>query len=284
MRHVVRQELFYNDNSVQNILAERLVEGMFVFMKHDFQTSFYYRQGWGRSVPRMLQSDSDHLTNDDGFPQMVPGKPRIGVRMDYGIQWFIVKQFVLSRYGIMLTGDIERGFKSVLSTTQQTFIKEAFRQAFRDDTAFTNHSGIYNKRTGWSGKSFIHNTGGPSLPRIWENSCGGSTHRVNQKLITDDMDWIEVATLDPAKFHEWREYNFIDNREYFVFATNSTPYLVGTRNTLTKTGPWKVDPMHMLGGAHVPLPLMSAGGKLQFERRRVEIMYNMTEFRTPYNQ
>lgn len=283
MRRVVRSEHFYNDGSVQNLTSRPIYEGMFVFMRHDFQTSHYYRASWGRNVPRMLQSDKDHLTNDDGFPQMVPGDPRIGVRMDYDIQWFIAKQFVLSKYGIHLTGDFERAFKSVLSPTQQSYIKEAFRQAFRDDTAFTNHSGIYNKRSGeWTGKSFLHNTGGPSLPRIWENSCGGSTHRINSKYVTDDMDTIEVATLNPAKFHEWKDYNFIDNREYFVFATNITPYLVGTRNTLTKVGPWKVDPMHMLGGAHVPLPLMSRDGKLHFKRNRVDIMYNMLEFRNPY--
>lgn len=299
MKQVLRQDVHLSNGTVIQTYPEQTLPGLYAYIKHDQETSFYYRPrdargNWGYNVPRMLVSDRDHLDNTDGFPEAVPMSPRDGIRLTEELQWFIVGQFCWSRYWIdILEKELPGGrvvtvkeqFHSKLNRTQQDFLKEAFRQCFRDDTAFSNHSGIFNKKTGeWTGKSFIHDTGGPDLPRMWELSCGGSTHKVASTTVTEDMEFIELVALKPSDYRTFRQHKFDDPRyrHEFFFAVNSTPFKVGTRDTLTNTPPWKADEMHFLGGAHVPLPFMSIHGKVKVARVRVQTLRDMREFRYPY--
>lgn len=295
---IVQQDVYFDNGTMVQTFPERTLPGIFAYMKHDQETAFYFRKrdargNWGYNVPRMLQSDTDHLPNDKGFPEMVPMRPRDGIRLTEELQWFIVAGFCWSRYRIDIyeydaagrTVTVKEQFYRKLHMVQQDYLKEAFRQCFRDDTAFSNHSGIYNKKTGeWTGKSFIHDKGGPGLARMWELSCGGSTHMVATSDVPDDMEYIPLLALKPTDYKIWRRYKFDDPnvRHFFFYATNTTPYKVGTRDTLTNIGPWKAYEMHFLDGAHVPLPFMSNTGRVEVQRIRVEILRDMREFRYPY--
>lgn len=304
MKRVTSQIIYYNDETQEEVFYKSPLEGVYAYMKHDQETEFYFRKrnaagDYGFPVPRSLESDTDHLSNWDGFPEMVPMRPRDGIQLTEQIQWFIVAQWAWSKWKVdileteipipgtsqMRVWTVKEQFRHKLNQIQQEYLKEAFRQCFRDDTAFSNHSGIWNKREGdWTGKSYIHDTGGPSLARMWELSCGGSTHKVNSKEVRPDMEYIELMALRPGEYKTWRRYRYDDPkvRHFFFFAVNSTPFAVGTRNTLTKRPPWKADEMHFLGGADVPLPFMSNTGKVEVMASRVEILRDMREFRYPY--
>lgn len=250
--------------------------GVYGFLLHDFQTTHYFRPkdasgNWGYSVPRGLLEDKDKLDNDKGWPQMVPGDPRLGVRLTENLQWFWVLQLVLSKYGI----DIEptrASFEAKLSKAQRDYIGNAWRKLTRDDTAFTNGSGTWSKQTGENtGVDFINRIGmDKPLPRLWENGCGGTVVELYAR--TPERQGYKAKTLKPSEFAAWRNWNFRTHRSRFVIATNSTPYLVGTREEITLVGPWRVNGMHFLDGSDVVLPLMSESGYVYFRANRVQIL------------
>ena len=73
--------------------------GVFAVVLHDYETSEYFRADWNTSVPRGLFEDNDRLKNEQGWPEMVPFEPRMGVKLTEELQWFWFKQLVLSQYG-----------------------------------------------------------------------------------------------------------------------------------------------------------------------------------------
>jgi len=297
MKKPVKQTVDYDDGTQDVLLYTPPLEGIHAYALHDPDCDVFFRrrnaQGkWGYNVPRMLTSDTDRLSNWDGFPEMVPFNPREGVRMTEQIQWWWMAQLVWSKYRIdifekdLFSGrvfTVKEQFHLRLTRVQQDYMKEAWRQLTRDDTAFMNGSGT-NAKGDPTGKCYINNTGGSSLPRLWENGCGGSTYKVAYQQVLPEMTVIKLRTLKPSEHHIWKTWKFDDplHRCYFTYAVNSTPFLVGTRDTYTETGPWKVDPMHMLGGTHVPVPLMNDNGIVYVDRNRADVIYDMREYRNPY--
>ena len=261
--------------------------GLYVYALHDFECEDFFRRDWGYSVPRSLISDRDKLDNAKGYPAMVPLKPRVGVKLTERLQWFWVKQLALSAFGIHLVETENRSFRQEfygkLTRSQQLFVKDAWHGLTRDDTAFTNGRGTWSK----SGLNdpcrdyILEKNLSAEYPMLWENTCTGHTMRVNSQTIPVDAEWIEIKTLKTDQYPVWKNWNFLDHKEFFTFATNSTPYKVGTVNTVTKTGPWKVEPMHFLGGKDVPVPLMSNTGMAYAARSRVKILGQI--FRHPYS-
>lgn len=243
--------------------------GVFAFVLHDYQTSEYFRNDWNYSVPRGLFADNDKLKNDQGWPEMVPFEPRVGVKLTEPLQWFWFKQLILSYYG---HPDINR-----LSSAQKEFIKEAWRGLTKGHTAFCNGKGT---DTCWD---FIRDVNeGGELPILWENTCGGSL--VELYSTAPYAKGYKVKTLKTADYGIWKDWTFLDHPQFFTFATNATPFLVGTKDTFTKTGPWKVDPMHYLGGKHVPVPIISNAGYVYVKTNRARILRAEEPTPRPYVQ
>jgi hypothetical protein len=302
-RQPVKHITYYDEGSQVEMTYRAPLSGMYAYALYDYHTVKYFRPkdargNWGYSVPRMLQDDRDHLPNDDGFPHTVPFSPRDGVRLTEKIQWFMVAQLTWSKYRIdILEKDIDgrsipvkSQFYQRLTRLQQDFIKAAWKKLTRDDTAFTNHSGTWNKKTGEAtGIDFINETGaGLSYPRLWELGCGGSTYLINQKEIPAGATSIELKALRVKDYHIWRSWKFTDPRYrcFFTFATNITPYLVGTRDTFTEVGPWRVNQMDMLLGPDVILPVLTENesGVVTVAADRVKIISQMYDYPYPYTQ
>lgn len=290
MTSITRHEVIYDDGSVDMLEPKRssILPGIYLFALHDFQTRTYFRQSWGYSVPRSLFEDTDKLRNDIGYPEMVPLKPRNGVMLTKQLQWFWVRQIVLSMYGISLleykVGDrlvtIQEEFKNKLDSSQQNFIINAWHGITKGHTAFCNGRGTDHCRDYIGGL----NSGSTELPILWENTCGGHTLLVNSQTVTSSMEWIEVKTLKVSEYHLWKNADYRQSkwRPFFTLATNSTPYKVGTVDTVTKAGPWKVEPMHYLGGKSIPVPLISHDGYVYVYKDRVRILGQIESFPNPY--
>lgn len=262
--------------------------GVFAFALNDYQTSEYYREDWGYSVPRSLLEDDDKLKNDQGWPQIVPFDPRDGVKLTKELQWFIIKQLVLAKYGIALIEHysgtrlvtIEEEFYKRLTNEQQAYIKKAWSGLTKSWTAFMNGKGT---EEGSGNRDYINgwNLEG-EFAKIFELCCGG-----NLLQLASNVKYgrgYKVLTLRAADYWKWKHWTFLDHPQFFMLATNATPFLRGTRDTLTNTGPWKVDPMHYLDGAHVPLPIFSADGYVYAETHRVRILRADEPTPPPYQQ
>jgi len=243
--------------------------GVFAFVLHDFQTSHYFRRDWGYSVPRGLFEDKDRLKNRQGWPEMVPLEPRVGVKLTKELQWFWFKQQILSYFG---HADFNR-----LTREEMKFIKNAWRGITKGHTAFCNGKGT---DTCWD---FIRNENrDKDLPVLLENTCGGTTVQLNSDQIY--TKGYKVKTLRVSDYEEWKNWTFWDHPQFFTFGTNATPYLTGTKDTFTTTGPWKVDPMHYLGGKHIPVPILSKAGHVYVEPDRVKILDPGEPTPKPYMQ
>ena len=105
---------------------------------------------------------------------------------------------------------------------------------------------------------------------LWENTCGGTTVQLNSEHIF--AKGYEVRTLRLSDYEKWKNWTFLDHPQFFTFGTNATPFQAGTKDTFTTKGPWKVDPMHYLGGKHIPVPILSKAGHVFVEPNRVRIL------------
>jgi len=243
--------------------------GVFAFVLHDYQTSEYFRTNWGYSVPRGLIEDKGPLKNEQGWPEMVPFEPRVGVKLTEELQWFWFGQLVLSYFG-------HRDFGK-LSPEEMEFIKNAWRGITKGHTAFCNDKGT---DTCWD---FIRNVNkNQGLPFLWENTCGGSTVQLSSVDIR--AKGYKVKTLRVSDYEKWKNWTFLDHPYFFSFGTNATPFLTGTRDTFTMQGPWKVDPMHYLDGKHIPVPIISEAGHVFVEPNRVRILDPREPTPNPYVQ
>lgn len=243
--------------------------GVFAVALHDYQTSEFYRRDWNYSVPRGLLNDRDNLKNDVGWPEMVPFDPREGVKLTEKLQWFWFKQLILSYYG---HSDFNR-----LSAAQKDFIKEAWRGVTKGHTAFCNGKGT---DTCWDYIRGVNEHA--ELPMLWENTCGGSLLELSSAV--PYTRGYKVKTLKTADYELWKDWTFLDHPQFFSFGTNATPYLIGTTDTVTKSGPWKVDPMHYLDGKHLPIPIISDAGYVFVKTHRVRILQVTEPTPGPYRQ
>jgi hypothetical protein len=234
---------------------------------HDFQTSEYFREDWGYSVPRGLFKDTDKLKNNQGWPEMVPFEPRVGVKLTEELQWFWFKQLILSYFGHT---EVER-----LTLGEMEFMKSAWRGITKGHTAFCNNRGT---DTCWD---FIRDVNrNEELPVLWENTCGGTTVELNSTAIYAKGH--KVKTLRTSDYEIWKDWTFLDHPQFFTLGTNATPYQSGTKDRLTNSGPWKVDAMHYLEGRHVPVPILSATGHVFVETNRVRILNSSEPTPSPY--
>jgi len=243
--------------------------GIFGFVLHDYQTSEYFRKDWNYSVPRGLFDDKDRLKNNQGWPEMVPFEPRVGVKLTERLQGFWFKQLILSYYG---HSEFDR-----LTPKEIEFIKEAWRGLTKGHTAFTNGKGT---DTCWDFIRGVNRNG--DLPVLWENTCGGSLLELNSAA--KYTKGYKVKTLRTSDYERWKDWTFLDHPQFFTFGTNATPFLAGTRDTYTTKGPWKVDPMHYLDGKHVPVPIISNAGHVFVETNRVRILRPDEPTPRPYVQ
>ncbi|MCI0551878.1 MAG: hypothetical protein L0287_13060, partial [Anaerolineae bacterium] len=115
-----------------------------------------------------------------------------------------------------------------------------------------------------------------------ENSSGGSLIELYSNHLY--AKGFRVKTLKTSDYATWKDWTFRDHPQFFTFATNATPYLVGTKDTFTMTGPWKVDPMHYLVGKHVPVPIISDFGYVFIKTHRVRILKADELTPSPYRQ
>jgi hypothetical protein len=243
--------------------------GIFAVALHDFETSAYFRADWNISVPRGLFDDRDRLKNDQGWPEIVPLEPRVGVRLTEELQWFWFKQLVLSYYG---HADYEQ-----LTIGEKEFIQKAWGGLTKGHTAFTNGRGTDTCR------DFVRDENRKAeLPILWENTCGGSLLELNSDATYTKGH--KVKTLRTSDYEQWKDWTFRDHPQFFTFATNATPFMVGTRDIVTNTGPWKVDPMHYLDGKHVPVPILSDAGHVFVDPHRVRILSPREATPSPYVQ
>jgi hypothetical protein len=256
---------------------QTLPPGIWAFVLHDYQTEVY------NHLPRPLFDPNDKLKDDLGWPEMCPLAPRLGVKLTRDLQWFWVKQLVLSRYGIELvehkqdghTITIENEFYTKLTRDRQEYIKNAWAGLTKQQTAFTNGRGT---DTGVDYIRKLHMGG--DYPLLFENTCGGSLLELAEA--TPLSRGYKVRTLDPVKYLMWKNYTYKTHPQFFTWATNSTPY--GFNGIITKSGPWRVDPFHYLSGKGVPVPLISGSGIVYVPPSRVRILQQGEKFPPhPYN-
>jgi hypothetical protein len=231
--------------------------GVFAFVLHDYQTPAFFRKDLGYSVPRGLLVDDDRLKNQQGWPEMVPFNPRVGVKLTEELQWFWFRQLVLSYKGHT---EIDR-----LSAADMDFMKNAWRGITKGHTAFCNNRGTDTCR------DFIRNVNkNEELPVLWENTCGGSLVQLHTS--EKYAKGYKVKTLRTSEYNQWKNWTFVDHPQFFTFGTNATPFRAGTTDTYSIKGPWKVDPMHYLDGKHVPVPIISEEGHVFVEPERVRLL------------
>lgn len=236
-------------------------EGFYGVVLHDWETSVYYSTRFGTSVPRSLYDPRDKLENDEGYPEMCPLIPRMGVKLTEKFQWFWCKQLVLSAYGIDLietpTSTLQDEFYRRLSVPQQNYIKEAWRRLTKGHTAFCNGRGT---DTCWD---YIRDVNrGAELPILFENTCGGHTVQFVQPA--PYASGYKVKMLDQLKYNLWKDWTYKSHPQFFTFAVNSTVIRWGAY--------WRCDPFHFLDGKDVPVPLISFVGYSYIDRRRIQIL------------
>ena len=243
--------------------------GVFAVVLHDYETTEYFRKDWNISVPRGLFEDGDKLKNEQGWPEMVPFEPRRGVKLTENLQRFWFKQLVLSYY---VHSELEK-----LTYDEVEFIQKAWAGVTKGHTAFTNGKGTDTNR------DFIRDENrNKDLPVLWENACGGSLLELNSTATY--AKGYKVKTLRTSDYEKWKDWTFLDHPQFFTFGTNATPFLAGTRDTYTTTGPWKVDAMHYLDGKHVPVPIISDTGHVFVAPNRVRILSPKEGTPNPYVQ
>jgi hypothetical protein len=241
--------------------------GVFAYVLHDYETEEFFRKDWGYPVPRGLLKDNDKLKNDNGWPEMVPFEPRVGVKLTRDLQWFWFRQLVLSYFGHTDMGS--------LRPDQMDFMLNAWRGITKGHTAFMNHKGT---DTCWD---YIRNVNrDEELPMLFENTCGGTTIELTSDK--PHAKGYKVRTLRTSDYETWKDWTFLDHPQFFTFGTNATPYRSGTKDRFSTTGPWKVDPMHYLEGRHVPVPIISEKGHVFVEPNRVRILRRNEATPSPY--
>lgn len=240
--------------------------GIFAYVLHDYETDEYNHK------PRGLVDPDDKLKDTQGWPEMVPLEPRVGVKLTEKLQWFWMKQLVLSMYGISLiehySGSklitIQDEFYSRLTSWQRDFMLNAWRGITKSQTAFMNGKGTDHN---WD---YIRNQNkGGELPQLFENLCGGAVIELTSR--TPYGKGYKLKTLRVDRYEEWKHWTYQDHPQYFYAGVNATPYLVGTVGTFTRTGPWKVDDMHYLDGKPVIVPILSYGDEY-IAANRVRVM------------
>ena len=245
-------------------VVDVMPNGVYAYMLHDYQTALYNYK------PRSLFISNDKLDDTKGYPEMVPFSPRPGVKLTEKLQWFWFGQIMLSYFG---HSDLSR-----LTAIQEDFIKNAWRGLTKGHTAFTNGAGTDTRRC------FITNANpDESMPILWENSCGGTTVELYDSVKHYRLStyWYQVKALDPAKYEIWKGWTYLDHPQYFTKATNATPY--GYNGGFTRVGPWRVDPIHYLGGRDVPVPIMATGGAVYVNADRVRLLEQGEMWPRPYN-
>lgn len=212
--------------------------GIFAFVLYDWMLAMYDYK------PRSLYSPTDGLADDHGYPQMVPLDPRIGVKLTERLQWWWFEQlaFAAPRMGM-------------------EDLKNAWRGLTKRQTAFCNNAGT--EQTGGR-RNYINdwNTSAREYPILWENTCGG--HVVELYSREEYARGYKVKALKVSDYDKWKGWNLRTHPQYFTKATNATVIPYGDK--------WRVDAMHYLGGADVPIPLMSETGFLYIAKERVRLL------------
>jgi hypothetical protein len=223
---------------------------VFAFVLHDFQTEDY------NYLPRPLYDPNDKLDDDKGWPEMCPLDPRVGVKLTERLQWFWVKQLVLSAYGVDVNNRDQ--FRARLSLNQQDYIENAWRGLTKSQTAFTNQRGTD------TGRDYIRRLHPDAdLPLLFENTCGGTVVELASRTVYSKG--YKVKTLRTLDYEAWRSWTYKDHPQYFTKATVSTP---------TQLAPhlWRVDPFHYLDGEDVPVPIISDAGYVFVAPSRVRML------------
>ena len=254
-----------------NIKVTRPVEhktDRLAYFLHDWESPKYFSDAYHRSVPRSLVDPNDKLKDDSGYPEMVPMEPRVGVKLTEPLQWFMMKQLVLSKYGINLiesdiggTNTFKSQFYKFLDVKQRNYMVNAFLGLTKSWTAFMNgagtelESGRRNYITEW-------NLDSKEYPMLFENSCGGNTHELASLGLYSKG--YKIKMLRVADYPLWRNYNYITHPQFFVKATNSTVIRFGSN--------WRVDPFHYLDGRDVIVPLFCNENFVYVDADRVQLL------------
>jgi hypothetical protein len=267
------------------IPIDTLPPGIWAQALHDYEsppagkeTAEYYRADLGYPVPRSLEDPKDRLSDAKGFPEMVPGDPRIGVKLTKNLQWFWYRLLVWSKTGVLLVEreeTFEEQYKRFLregriSRTMDEYLKNAWRGLTKSFTAFTNQKGTDNCI------DYIREVtnGTSSLPILWENTTGGSLLRLESTRVY--RQGYKILALRTSDFHLWKNWTPVDHPGYFSDATNETPFGYDGKPTLR--GPWRVDRFHYLGGAPVWVPIISAAGYFYLRKNRIRILHEGETF------
>lgn len=260
--------------------VKTLPPGLWAQGLHDYESANFFREDLGYSVPRSLVNPKDKLNDAKGYPEMIPGDPRVGVKLTRNLQWFWTKLLVLSKYGIELIEHngttFESEFYRILSRAQQDYIKNAWRGLTKSFTAFTNQRGTDNCR------DYINkvNLGLSEDPILWENTTGGSLLKLESLRIY--REGYRILALKTSDYHIWKNWTPASHPGYFTEATNQTPF--GFDGIPTLRGPWRVDPFHYLDGRPVYVPIMSNTGYFHIKPSRIRILKEGERFPPyPYN-
>lgn len=228
----------------------------------------YWREDLGYPVPRSLYRVKDKLKDWKGFPEMVPGNPRVGVKLTKNIQFFWVKLLALEKYKILLVEKPGQTFESeynrLLNRDQRAYIGNAFRGLTKSYTAFTNQRGTDNCR------DYVNrvNLGESEDPMLWENTTGGALLRLESTQI--HRQGYKVLTLKTSDYNIWKNWTPIDHPGYFTDSMNSSP--LGFDGIPTLKGPWRSDRFHYLGGPPVWVPVISNTGYFYIKQNRLRIL------------
>lgn len=219
--------------------------GVFAFVLHDWQLEqFKYK-------PRSLFSPTDSLGDDKGYPEMCPFNPRIGVKLTERLQWWWFGQLRLSAGVHSAQAGLSAPGMSIAE------LKNKWRGLTKGFTAFMNNKGTDEYR------DYINKANeGADLPQLFENTCGGTTIELFNKSIY--AKGYKVKTLKTSDYVIWKGFTFRSHPQYFTKATNATVISYG--------GKWRVDPMHYLDGADVPVPIISETGYVFIDPARVRVL------------
>jgi hypothetical protein len=242
----------------------------------DPPSAHYYRADLGYPVPRSLYA-KDRLDDAKGFPEMIPGDPRVGVKLDRRLQWFWFKILVLAKTGVELVERIEAGrlvtfedqykrrrANGIINPDMDLFLKNAWRGLTKSFTAFTNQKGTDNCIDFIRGIS--NNTN--QLPILWENTTGGALLRLESDRVY--RQGYKILALNPADYALWKNWTPASHPGFFTEATNSLPF--GFDGIPTLRGPWRVDRFHYLNGSPVFVPILSNTGYFYIRKNRIRIM------------
>jgi len=235
---------------------------IYAFVLHDWQLAKYDYK------PRSLFDPNDGLLDTVGYPEMVNLTPRPGIRLTEQLQWFMVKQLVLSKYNKNVNNKQE--FFGRLSSEEREYIVRAFCGLTKSQTAFTNNagteeeSGRRNYIAGW-------NTGG-EFPILFENTCGGTTVELFSNI--KYANGYKIKTLRNSDYEIWKNRTYKSHPQYFTKAVNATviPY----------QGKWRIDAMHYLDGKEVAIPIISETGYSFIATDRVILLNWNNSIPSPY--